>query len=352
MEKFLDTHKAVWKHKTYKARCWQLGYLVEHIGASRPVASITPSDIRDYRDAVLTLRANHGYTASQTFAAKQTDNVGARIKPKTADLIFQPVKTFFKWAVSAEGLIESSPARDIKIVVLKGKKEEPSRRPFEPDEIVTLFSMPLFNGCKSVHRRYLPGEKVIRDGKYWLPILGYYTGCRLGELVQLAIEDVRLVDDAYYLDLNEKELLGSDEKSVKTTAGIRRVPLHPDLIKLGFPEFVTKRAKQDKSNVRLFKEIKFGVDGQASTEYSKIFARLLDKAGLTDPNLVFHSWRHGAEDAFRDAGIQPYITDTIIGHADNTMGGKYGKGVSLKVLTDAVAAMQLPVRLPDVIKSK
>lgn len=346
---YLAVQKKVWAYRTHKARVWQLGYLVEYLGAERPVASIKPDDIRRYRNAVLTLRANHGYAPAQTFNQKQTDNASARIKAKTADLIFQPVKTFFSWAVSTEGLIETNPTTAIKMVVEKGKKGERSRRPFEADEIRKLFSWPTFTGCQSEHRRDLPGDKIIRDGKYWIPVLGYHTGCRLGELVQLAIGDVREQDGIAYLDINEKELVGKDRKSVKSEAGLRRVPLHPDLIELGFLDFVAKRAKQDKPNVRLFKEIPFGVDRQASTEYSKIFARLMTKVGLTDSRLVFHSWRHGVEDALRDAEIQPYTIDAIVGHANNTQGGKYGKGVALAVLAEAVAKMKLPVRLTEVL---
>lgn len=347
--KYLAVQEKAWVKKTYKQRLWQMGYLTEFLGVDRPIESIAPSDIRDFRDAVISLRANHGAAASQSFAVKQTNNLQARIKPKTADLIFQPTKTFFAWCVSSEGLIQVSPAQAIKMVTPKSKKAERSRRPFEADEIKRLFSCPLFTGCKSAHRRYVPGDKIIRDAKFWLPILGYYTGCRLGELVQLAIDDVIASLECNYLDINEKVLTGEDQKSVKSLAGIRKVPIHPALIDLGFLEFVEKRRKQDKGNVRLFKDMKFGVDGQASTEYSKIFARMMEVVGLTDPKLVFHSWRHGVEDALRDSGAQPYVIDAIVGHADNTMGGKYGKGVSLSVLADAVANMKLPSDLGPII---
>lgn len=349
VQSYLETYRSVWKLKTYKARVWQLRYLVEFIGAERPLASVKPSDIRSYRDTVLTLRANHGFQPSQSFTAKQTCNPEARIQKQTASLIFQPIKAFFKWAVSTEGLIESNPAQDIKIVAKNDKSFEPVRRPFEAAEIEQLFSSSTFTGCKSKHRRYVAGEQVYKDGKYWIPILGYLTGCRLGELVQLAIEDVREEDGILYLDINEKSLAGNDAKSVKSKAGRRKVPLHPDLVALGFMDFVKKRAKQDKGSVRLFSEIRFGNDGQASTEYSKIFGRLMDKVGLTDPLLVFHSWRHGVEDALRDAGRQPYIIDRIVGHADATMGGKYGKGVSLTVLAEAVGDMKLPVSLIEIL---
>lgn len=349
VETYLSAHKKVWRYRTHVARVWQLGYLVEYLGAERPIASIKPDDIRRYRDAVISLRANHGKAKVQSFAEKQTDSPKVRIKPKTADYIFQPVKAFFGWAISVEGLIETNPASAIKLVVGQQKKGERSRRPFEADEIRKLFSWPTFTGCQSEHRRDVPGAKIVRDGKYWLPILGYYTGCRLGELVQLAIEDVQEADNLHFLDINEKVLLGTDEKSVKSVAGMRKVPLHSDLIELGFLEFVAKRAKQDKANVRLFKEIKFGADKQASTVYSKTFARLMNAVGLTDRRLVFHSWRHGIEDALRDAEVQPYIIDAIVGHADNSIGSKYGKGVSLTVMADAVAKMKLPVRLTEVL---
>lgn len=171
----------------------------------------------------------------------------------------------------------------------------------------------------------------------------------MGELVQLAIEDVQNADGLHFLDINEKVLLGTDEKSVKSVAGMRKVPVHPALLELGFLDFVARRAKQDKANVRLFKEIKFGADKQASTVYSKTFARLMNKVGLTDSRLVFHSWRHGVEDALRDAEVQPYIIDAIVGHADNTIGSKYGKGVSLAVMAEAVAKMKLPVDLTELI---
>ena len=79
VQSYLDAQKKVWKYRTHKARVWQLAYLVEYLGAARPIASIKSDDIRRYRNAVLTLRANHGFAPAQTFMQKQTDNALARI---------------------------------------------------------------------------------------------------------------------------------------------------------------------------------------------------------------------------------------------------------------------------------
>jgi len=62
---------------------------------------------------------------------------------------------------------------------------------------------------------------------------------------------------------------------------------HPDLVKLGFDKFVQRRASDSRAAKRLFYEIAYGADGQASTVFSKWFARMLDKVGLTDPAIVY-----------------------------------------------------------------
>ena len=191
---------------------------------------------------------------------------------------------------------------------------------------------------------------VILDAKFWLPVLGYYTGARLGELVQLHHRDVVLCGGVPFLNITEEHAgkAGTSEaKHVKSDAGVRRVPLHPDLIQLGFDRFVEARCAAKGSSKRLFHEVNFGSDGQASTVFSKFFGRLLDKVGLPDPALVFHSFRHGAEDAFRNALQPQYVIDRIIGHSDGATSAGYGQGVSLEVAHAAVASMKLDVRLPQ-----
>jgi hypothetical protein len=72
----------------------------------------------------------------------------------------------------------------------------------------------------------------------------------------------------------------------------------------------------------------------------------MDEIGLTDKNLVYHSLRHNAEDAFRDALIPQYVIDRIIGHTDGSTSAGYGNGVSLEVAYEAVKAMKFKLYLP------
>lgn len=346
---YLAAGERQWVRKTFMARQWQLRYLQEHLGSDTVLASVSSHDIRAYRDGILALRANHGRTQSQSFLEKQTDNPVGRIADKTASLIFEVTKAFLRWCEEAEGLIPTNPSKGVRLISAKKIKGQKPRRPFRGDELERLFSAPLFTGCQSAHRRYAPGARVIWDAKFWIPILAYYTGARMGELVQLHLTDVHLGGPIPYLSINEENDLAAsgDRKHVKSAAAVRLVPLHPDVLELGFGDFLTNRRGKRKSSARLFHEVPYGSDGQASTVFSKWFARFLDQAGLSDPSLVFHSFRHNAEDAFRNAGQQQYVIDRIIGHSDGAVSAQYGDGIDLETAYSAIQAMKLKLRLPD-----
>ena len=348
---YLATKKPIWAGKTFVARSKQLGYLQDFLGPQKPLASVTAADIRAYRNALPMLRSNRGRAKQMTFKERLTENTGSQISNKSASIIFEPAKAFFRWVKEEEGILAENPAADVRWQSTATAKSGFKRRPFNVDELATLFGSPLFTGSKSQYRRFQPGDTVIQDARYWIPIIGFYSGMRLGEIVQLHISDAVLETDVPYFDLNEKSGSG-DPKHIKTAAGIRKVPIHPDVSALGFAAFVEKRRKWDKPCKRIFSEVTLGADGQASTQFSKFFARLLDNVGLTDPTLTFHSFRHGAEDAFRNANLQQYTIDSIMGHSDGKVSSEYGEGPSLSLKAQAVKTMKLPVSLVPLLKSE
>lgn len=69
--------------------------------------------------------------------------------------------------------------------------------------------------------------------------MGLYTGARLNEICQLQFDDIQEEDGIKFISINE-----NDGKHVKTKAGIRKIPIHQELIKLGFWEFVNLMQKQ------------------------------------------------------------------------------------------------------------
>ena len=349
IDAFLLKRSRSWTAKTYASRVRRLDYLKQYLGPTTPLVSISANDIRGFRDSIARLRANKGTRRLEAFASRQTDNREFQIDPKTASLIYEPTKAFFRWCKAEQGYLAVNPAEDVRMSLPKKAKGKKSRRPFTDEEVIQLFTSPLFVGCASKSRRFEQGQSIVKDAKYWLPVLGYYTGARLGELVQLHIGDVDFSGQFPFLHITEEHAGRngtSDAKHVKSEAGVRQVPLHPDLLEMGFQAFVEARSRLKRPTKRLFYEVAFGSDGQASTVFSKFFGRLLDKVGLPDPALVFHSFRHGAEDAFRNALQPQYVIDRILGHSDGATSARYGDGVSLEVTHKAVVAMMLKVSLP------
>jgi len=322
VDHYLKSEKANWTGKTYKSRQVRTGYLVDFMGAQKVLSTVTTADVRAFSEALLKFRNRNTSHVGKSFSEKQTDNPAHRIAPATAKLIFITIKAFFNWATVKKGYIERNPAGNVTIDAPKTtKKAQKARRPFSAEELKIVFSAPLYQGCKSVHRRLEPGKHIFKDDTYWIPLVGYFTGMRLGEIVQLHVEDVVLDGEIPHFsitDLNSGDVGSDIHKSVKSEAGVRKVPVHPELLDLGFGEFIARRKKEKHAaSKRLFWKIAVGADGQASTVFSKWFGRFLDSLGLPDSSLVFHSFRHNAEDAFRNALLPQPIIDGIIGHSDD-----------------------------------
>ena len=68
---------------------------------------------------------------------------------------------------------------------------------------------------------------------YWSFLIGIFSGMRTNETAQLRIEDIIKKGNVWMISIDEAE-----GKSVKTTSSIRKVPVHPTLISLGFIDYV------------------------------------------------------------------------------------------------------------------
>lgn len=170
-----------------------------------------------------------------------------------------------------------------------------------------------------------------RSFKYWIPLLGYYTGMRLEEICQLYVEDLVLEDGLYCISVNDNK-----DKKIKTPAAKRLVPLHPDLVeRFQFPDFVEsqKRKKHD----RLFSDLR-KQSGRYSHYASRWFnADFLKKVGVKSPDgkKVFHSFRHTFANACKVAGVDEFKAREFLGHdvsGKSITYGRYGKKYSVGIL--------------------
>jgi integrase len=189
---------------------------------------------------------------------------------------------------------------------------EESRLPYDIADLQKIFSSPVYTeGVRPVGGA---GEAA-----FWLPLLGLWTGCRLEELGQALVADVQAADGVHYLNISD---LG-EGKSVKTAGSRRPVPIHPDLIRLGFLRYIQDRRKQ--GDARVFPLLKKNSHGRWTQNWSKwwrTYAR--GTVGIADPRKVFHSFRHTFIRACREFGIEEEQRIAITGRAGGTVGRAYG----------------------------
>lgn len=314
------------------------------------LSSITKDSIQAVCDVLRNMPQNSkqrykGLTLPQAVMAANKTGDKRRVKKRTQSNYFNTLVAIFNFAVEKR-LMAENPAKDRYFRRYFQKEKSPPKAQFTIAELNTLFKAPLYTGCQNDEGGYaIAGPQRPKRGRYWVPLLALFHGLRLNEACQLLLEDVKEQLGIPFLAIRPTKEDGSDsEKRIK--AGIRDVPLHPMLIKLGFLDFVKARRKTKDS--RLFPELPGGATGYFSNAFSKYFGRFCEAALGYKPKGTFHSFRHQFRDACRAARL-PTETVALLGGWENGKGEKetvmnqYGRGDEyFRVLAEDLAKVTFP----------
>ena len=123
----------------------------------------------------------------------------------------------------------------------------------------------------------------------------------------------------------------SEDKSIKTEAGNRIIPLHPKLLDLGLLDYV--KQIQNQNQEKLFPNLKKMKSTGYGTMISRWFARYLKKLGIKKKGKNFHSFRHTVVNKLTSKKVyEPFIKE-LIGHShDSITMDVYGGKKPLDVL--------------------
>jgi integrase len=244
------------------------------------------------------------------------------------------VQAIASWG-HANGIIpEDAPWSD-PFAKMHVQEDQSDRTSFETAELQLLFAAPVFT-----RHEYPVGGRGL--AAFWLPLLALLTGARQGELAGLTAADVQTEPETLtpLLFITEKLSRG---RTLKTKTSQRVVPIHGELVRLGFLKYVDEVRSHEGNDAWLFPLVA-PVKGKArSSTWSKWFGRYLRAQGVTDTNKVFHSFRHRFKDEARAGGVKVEVHNALMGQADaSTVGGRYGAKEMLarfgvKVLRAAVA---------------
>jgi integrase len=268
------------------------------------VEKITKAHVRGFKEHLLNLGGENN----------------RRLNPKTIrEKYLAFLRTVLNWAEN-NGFIDSNPADGISLPIPRNGKT--TRLPFSIQDLNIIFCFPVFT--QNERPRGGGGEAA-----KWIPLLALFTGARLEELGQLLVSDIKQEGDIHFLDMTVIE----EGKHYKTQSSRRKVPLHSQLIGLGFLEYVHERRAA--GDTRLFPEVKSNLE-QTTAAWSKWWGRYSREHGINDSRKVFHSFRHTVKDALREAGVETALNDAVMGHTQGSVGGRYGSGYSLRAMAEAV----------------
>lgn len=248
---------------------------------------------------------------------------GQSLAAATVEKHMNAIKALLGIAVE-RNVIKHNPASKIK-PPKASKDDGDAREPFGLSDLKLIFSSPIYRG----------GE-VSEGGKgeaaFWLPLMGLFSGAREEELCQLRLDDFREEEGVHYYLIRRKH----KEQDTKTDSSVRRVPIHRELIRQGLLRYIqTLRIRGEEW---LFPLLVPDVKGNRSGNWSKWFHRYLRQTiKITDPALVFHSFRHTFKDGCRECLIPEDVHDALTGHTNANVSRSYGSGLyPLLPLVDAM----------------
>lgn len=327
VEDFMAEHSRQWPVKTAKQVRAYLNILIEYFGADRLLATISKTDASEVKKVLQALPSSRNTIPAlkSLTLMEATQAKGYKtISPKTINSHIDACRRFFDWAErhghSPHKLFEG-------MKVQKAKDAVTERRPYTHQQARLIFTELTDN----------PSRIVRSDSHKWAALLGLFTGARLNEICQLEIADIKQDGDIWYLNITDE---GDNKKRVKARASRRKVPLHPELIRLGLLDFVNSRGK----GTRLFPDYSYSANGGYGRSLGRWYNEtFLPKLGMKEPGLVFHCLRHTMVTRLAQAGVAEPVYQCLVGHAREgvTQEVYMREGFTLVQLRDAIERFQV-----------
>lgn len=253
---------------------------------------------------------------------RQVVESGTTYKTITAVTVnnrLRKLTAFFNWCKTNRYIMEN-PLAGMKVMTGSAKE---ARLSFDRHDLVIL-----------LNHEALRKESRKHQWRYWLPLLGRYTGARLEELCQLRTDDFIEQQGIQCIRIDDS----CEGQNLKNTGSRRVLPIHPTLIDLGLLQHVEsiKTAGAD----RLFPDLE-AVRGKLGHAPSKWFGRYKTKLGITDTRKTFHSFRHTFIDDLREAAVQDSLIKRMVGHEDSSVTfGIYGSRTPIAAMREALLCIQ------------
>jgi integrase len=310
------------------------------------VRQIRQTDATGFRAALYKLPKSWGKSPADRNATREEIMArAAKLPPKKVGLSIGTINRHLEhlgqiveWA-SDEGIAVNPKLKPGKLRRKDTVRDCDKKQAFTEAELRRLFKSPAWSGSKSEYHQTDPGTEIYRNGVYWSPLIGAFTGARREEIAGLAPADIVERDGIPCLSIEDSEV-----RRIKNISSKRIVPIHSRLIALGFLDFVEEA--RAKGQAELFPDLREPATGKHGRKLGRRMRQIVDKTfGAEGAGLSFHSLRHYVQGTLEHV---PEVTDKvlrdIVGHeGKDTHERTYSKPTPPAVLQAAIE------KLPTVI---
>jgi integrase len=276
-----------------------------------PVVAIKKSHVRLFREALQAVPQRRmgkllkaSLPDSSAWGRKHPET--PKVSPGTINKQLGAVGAIAEWAFE-NGVVPEDTPWSHPFAKMSVPGEQSGRTSFETPELQLLFAAPVFT-------KHECPEGGKGPAAFWLPLLALFNGARQAELAGLTVADVQ-VEPETLTPMFHIRAQASRGKKLKTKSSQRIIPVHEQLIKLGFLKYVDAVRRQKGEEAFLFPLVAPGQGRAGAPAWSKWFGRYLDDQGVADANKVFHSFRHGFKDALTQQGVDEELRKALMGHA-------------------------------------
>ena len=235
--------------------------------------------------------------------------------PQNINKRITKLSVFGNWGVR-QGLLITNPFSGMKFSV---KKQPHTRQPFTADELRKIFKPETYLKW-TIHFSHPYRKDRVSNHLpyYWIFLLGIFSGMRTNEMCQILLSQVKKEKGIWFIFIED-----SEETKVKTENAIRKVPVHPQLIDLGFVDYVTAQKKSKRG--RLFWELSEDRDGFASHVSRHYNQRFLPAVGVWKKyTKVLYCTRHTFINKLYSEMVDENVIKVLVGHEKEFTMKHYG----------------------------
>lgn len=308
-----------------------------------PVYMVTRSQLSDFQellkyvpDGRLLIKGPLSEEPLASIVARQQsgDLSLKRLGAATINKHVQGITTLLGFA-RQKGHIRLNPALGMESVKATNANPAVEKRAFNKAEIETIFSQPLYSGCEADTERglYRPGQVMVRDERFWIPVLLFLTGARASEIAGLEKAEVKITGDSARIVFKYTPL-----RRLKNPESERVIPLHPWAMKMGFAHYI---ASLPDDTTYLFPNIvcesrdpKTGEVTEEQMLGTSVFRQfnrtILKHVGLAaDKSVSLHSMRHAFEEGMTGLDIPEEVMFRLTGRSVGGSRRIYAKSLPL-----------------------